>query len=71
MLPSKPGEFTLLVGNRVLRLQVRSARIPDDPVGRLDVSLLQNLFLSLYWVSAMTDMILDLSLLQVIADWVV
>ena len=45
ILPSKPGEFTLLVENRLFRLQVRSARIPDDPVGRLDVSLLQNLFL--------------------------
>ncbi len=45
VLPSRSGEFTLLVENRLFRLQVRSARIPDDPVGRLDVSLLQNLFL--------------------------
>ena len=45
VLPSKPGEFTLLAENRVFRLQVRSARIPNDPVGCLDVSLLQNLFL--------------------------
>ena len=45
VLPSRSGEFTLLVENRLFRLQVRSARIPDDPVDRLDVSLLQNLFL--------------------------
>jgi len=45
MLPSKPGEFTLLVENQLFRLQVRSARVPNDPVGSLDVSLLQNLFL--------------------------
>ena len=45
MLPSKPGEFTLLVENQLFRLQVRSARVPNNPVGSLDVSLLQNLFL--------------------------
>ena len=45
MLPSKPGEFTLLVENQLFRLQVCSARVPNDPVGSLDVSLLQNLFL--------------------------
>ena len=45
VLPSKPGEFTLLVENRLFRLQVRSVRVPNDPVGCLDVSLLQNLFL--------------------------
>ncbi len=45
LLPSKAGEFTLLLENQLFRLQVRSARVPDDPVGRLDVSLLQNLFL--------------------------
>jgi len=45
MLPSRPGEFTLLVENQLFRLQVRPARIPNDPVGSLDVSLLQNLFL--------------------------
>ncbi|MEE3293019.1 MAG: DUF1015 domain-containing protein, partial [Pseudomonadota bacterium] len=45
VLPSRSGEFTLLVENRLFRLQARSTRIPDDPVGRLDVSLLQNLFL--------------------------
>ena len=45
MLPSKPGEFTLLVENQLFRLQVRPARVPNDPVGSLDVSLLQNLFL--------------------------
>ena len=45
MLPSKPGEFTLLVENQLFRLQVRPARIPNDSVGSLDVSLLQNLFL--------------------------
>ena len=45
MLPSKPGEFTLLVENQLFRLQVCPARLPNDPVGSLDVSLLQNLFL--------------------------
>ena len=45
MLPSKPGEFTLLVENQLFRLQVRPTRVPNDPVGSLDVSLLQNLFL--------------------------
>ena len=45
ILPSKPGEFTLLVENQLFRLQVRSARVPNNPVGSLDVSLLQNLFL--------------------------
>ena len=45
MLPSKPGEFILLVENQLFRLQVHPARIPNDPVGSLDVSLLQNLFL--------------------------
>ena len=45
VLPTKSGEFTLLLENQLFRLQVRSARVPDDPVGRLDVSLLQNLFL--------------------------
>ena len=45
MLPSKPGEFTLLVENQLFRLQVRPVRVPNDPVGSLDVSLLQNLFL--------------------------
>lgn len=45
MLPSKPGEFTLLVENQLFRLEVRPARVPNDPVGSLDVSLLQNLFL--------------------------
>ncbi len=45
MLPSKPGEFTLLVEDQLFRLQVRPARVPNDPVGSLDVSLLQNLFL--------------------------
>ena len=45
MLPSKPGEFTLLVEDQLFRLQVRPARVPNDSVGSLDVSLLQNLFL--------------------------
>ena len=45
MQPSKPGEFTLLVENQLFRLQVRPARVPNDSVGSLDVSLLQNLFL--------------------------
>ncbi len=34
-----------MVENQLFRLRVRSAQVPDDPVGRLDVSMLQNLFL--------------------------
>ena len=45
VLPTKSGEFTLLVENQLFRLQVRPLRVPDDPVDKLDVSLLQNLFL--------------------------
>ena len=46
--PTQPGEFGMyLSGGRWFRLTIKSERIPaDDPVGRLDVSLLQDNLLS-------------------------
>ncbi|BBL75229.1 DUF1015 domain-containing protein [Methylomagnum ishizawai] len=38
--PAKPGEFGLYLGGRWRRLNIHSHLIPQDPVGRLDVSLL-------------------------------
>jgi len=38
--PARPGEFGLYVAGRWWRLSLDPARIPDDPVARLDVSLL-------------------------------
>ncbi len=40
--PAHPGEFGLYLGGRWRRLTIRSGRVPDDPVARLDVSLLQD-----------------------------
>lgn len=40
--PEKPGQFGLYLGRRWYRLRIRPELVPDDPVGRLDVSLLQN-----------------------------
>jgi uncharacterized protein (DUF1015 family) len=40
--PSKLGEFGLFLKDRWIRLNVRPELVPDDPVARLDVSLLQN-----------------------------
>jgi uncharacterized protein (DUF1015 family) len=41
--PAKPGEFGLYLPGQWYRLQIRADLIPDnDPVARLDVSLLQN-----------------------------
>ena len=41
--PARAGEFGLYLGGRWMRLTLRADLIPhDDPVGRLDVSLLQN-----------------------------
>ncbi len=41
--PSKPGEFGLYLPGQWHRLQIRAGLIPaNDPVARLDVSLLQN-----------------------------
>ncbi|TXT24619.1 MAG: hypothetical protein FD134_1456 [Gallionellaceae bacterium] len=41
--PGKPGEFGLYLPGQWYRLQIRAELIPpDDPVARLDVSLLQN-----------------------------
>ena len=38
--PQRPGEFGMYLGGQWYCLQIRPERIPDDPVGRLDVSLL-------------------------------
>lgn len=40
--PGKPGEFGLYLGGRWHRLAIRPELIPQDPVKRLDVSLLQD-----------------------------
>ncbi len=40
--PAHPGEFGLYLNGRWSKLTIRADLIPYDPVGRLDVSLLQN-----------------------------
>ncbi len=40
--PTKPGEFGLYLSGKWHRLSIKPDLIPNDPVGRLDVSLLQN-----------------------------
>lgn len=40
--PTRAGEFGMYLARRWYRLTIAPARIPDDAVGRLDVSLLQN-----------------------------
>ena len=40
--PARPGEFGLYMNGRWNTLTIRADLIPHDPVGRLDVSLLQN-----------------------------
>jgi uncharacterized protein (DUF1015 family) len=40
--PAAPGEFGLYLNGRWHKLTIRADLIPADPVGRLDVSLLQN-----------------------------
>ena len=40
--PAIPGEFGLYLNGRWIKLTLRPDLIPVDPVGRLDVSLLQN-----------------------------
>jgi uncharacterized protein (DUF1015 family) len=40
--PERPGEFGLYLGGRWCRLVIRSELVPEDPVRRLDVSLLQD-----------------------------
>ncbi|MBI1422834.1 MAG: DUF1015 family protein [Gammaproteobacteria bacterium] len=45
--PRKPGEFGMYLQQQWYRLTIRADLIPaDDPVGRLDVSLLQNQLIS-------------------------
>lgn len=45
--PAKPGEFGLYLPGQWYRLEIRSELIPaQDPVARLDVSLLQNYLIS-------------------------
>ena len=40
--PERPGSFGLYLAGKWYRLSIRPDLIPADPVGRLDVSLLQN-----------------------------
>ena len=40
--PAAPGEFGLYLNGRWMKLTIRADLIPHDPVGRLDVSLLQD-----------------------------
>ncbi|AAZ97610.1 conserved hypothetical protein [Thiobacillus denitrificans ATCC 25259] len=40
--PERPGEFGLYLAGKWYRLAIRPELVPADPVGRLDVSLLQN-----------------------------
>jgi uncharacterized protein (DUF1015 family) len=40
--PAAPGEFGVYLARRWYRLRIRREKIPHDPVGRLDVSLLQD-----------------------------
>lgn len=40
--PSRAGEFGVYMNGQWLRLMIRAELIPDDPVRRLDVSLLQD-----------------------------
>ena len=43
--PAKKGEFGLFLGETWYALRVKEALVPADPVGSLDVSILQNLVL--------------------------
>ena len=40
--PERPGVFGLYLGKQWYRLAIKPERVPADPVGRLDVSVLQN-----------------------------
>ena len=40
--PSRPGEFGMYLAGRWRKLTIKPELIPDDPVARLDVSLLSN-----------------------------
>ena len=40
--PARHGEYGLYLNGRWMRLTIRGDLVPHDPVGRLDVSLLQN-----------------------------
>jgi uncharacterized protein (DUF1015 family) len=40
--PAQPREFGLYLGGRWRRLSIHPSLVPNDPVARLDVSLLQN-----------------------------
>ncbi|MEJ2143131.1 MAG: DUF1015 family protein, partial [Gammaproteobacteria bacterium] len=40
--PRQAGEFGMYLSGKWYRLAIKQERIPTDPVGRLDVSLLQN-----------------------------
>src|SRR5690606_35570326 len=44
--PDRPGRFGLRLAGQWYALEIHPSLIPDDPVGRLDVSLLQDQLLS-------------------------
>ena len=39
--PSRPGMFGLYVAGRWYRLEIHPERVPEDPVGRLDINVLE------------------------------
>jgi uncharacterized protein (DUF1015 family) len=50
--PQGTGEFGMYLGGQWFRLLIRPERVPDDPVGRLDVSLLsENLLAPMLGIS--------------------
>jgi len=50
--PRGAGEFGMYLGGQWYRLRIQAERIPDDPVGRLDVSLLaENLLAPMLGIS--------------------
>ncbi len=44
--PTQTGEYGMYLDGQWYRLNIKAGLIPDDPVGRLDVSLLQNNLIS-------------------------
>lgn len=49
--PQRPGEFGMYLGGQWYRLGIHAERVPDDPVGRLDVSLLADNLLVLLGIT--------------------
>ena len=49
--PQRPGEFGMYLGGQWYRLGIHAERVPNDPVGRLDVSLLADNLLVLLGIT--------------------